>query len=290
MANIRASAAASEEPSLLHQLVLWDSTPLPLYYVNLERAKDRREAMEAFLAGVQHTRIPGISGEEARALQQRGVLSGHVSLIPNCTLKDHTGVEVCWKHHRKGEFTYNEAAVVVSHLRAIQSAYESGHEMALIFEDDVMFASNQSYTWQDAARDLSALVGQAPTGWQVLQLVTINPAVLTQLVAVQDPFVQWAPTHYSAAAYVINREGMGQLLDVFTVADRRSFSESQSERKFVLPRAHFVVDQFLYHDTASFTATRFVLNAQSKFSSLTQTTALQRALDVPSHELIAQNA
>ena len=108
-----------------------------------------------------------------------------------------------WKVHQRGEYSAKEVAVTLSHLKAIRTAYEDGHDIALILEDDVQLYDDFASTWK-------SYVNLAPEDWQILQMLTINEkSVLDYLEGIRhDAFVPYMPEHWSTGAYIINRSGM----------------------------------------------------------------------------------
>ena len=76
------------------------------------------------------------------------------------------------------------AAVTLSHVAAIEAAYEAGHAFALIVEDNLGLGLLPS--WSHAT--VSEVLDEAPDGWHVLQLVTNNPYLAADLMSVRTPY------------------------------------------------------------------------------------------------------
>ena len=110
-----------------------------IYWINLDKSKERRNALETSmdLTGVvNHHRVAAYDAKRVAASINSKQLMFHE------LIKVYAGDEnpSFWKHP-KNIYTYNEAACLMSHLTAIKQAYDDGHEVALIVEDDALFSS-----------------------------------------------------------------------------------------------------------------------------------------------------
>jgi GR25 family glycosyltransferase involved in LPS biosynthesis len=111
-----------------------------------------------------------------------------------------------WKKHGRHEYTTVEIACHLSHLSAVLEAYEAGHEVVLITEDDVSISDDFLRNWKEYAE-------LAPKNWRVLQWSTSNAAVLGQNKnMIKDPWISWQPDHFGARGYMLNRAGMEEIL------------------------------------------------------------------------------
>ncbi|KAL7437719.1 hypothetical protein ACHAXM_005805 [Skeletonema potamos] len=174
-----------------------------IYWINLEKSKERRNALVKAMkkTGVVNERRVAASGaKEASDLIKSKQLIFH----PEIKIQRGNG-EPSFKKHPENIYTYNEAACLLSHLKAIKQAYDDGRETALIVEDDALLSG----VFCD---EFDAYVAQAPVGWKVLQLATNNPHVVMQGSLMHEPFISWQRYHHSSRAYLINRSGMETLL------------------------------------------------------------------------------
>eukprot|EP00581_Thalassiosira_minuscula_P007577 CAMPEP_0183703776 /NCGR_PEP_ID=MMETSP0737-20130205/1388_1 /TAXON_ID=385413 /ORGANISM="Thalassiosira miniscula, Strain CCMP1093" /LENGTH=636 /DNA_ID=CAMNT_0025930573 /DNA_START=1961 /DNA_END=3871 /DNA_ORIENTATION=+ len=146
-----------------------------------------------------HYRVPASTTEEVNGLLRSGQLIFH----PLIHL-DEVGIRD--KSHFHHIYSYKEGARLLSHLNAIKTAYDAGHDLALILEDDAVLSKTFVMGW-------SFYVDRAPSGWKVLQFATDNSHVMSQGLLLQEPFVTWQPYHWSTRAYIINRSGMQTLMD-----------------------------------------------------------------------------
>ena len=92
---------------------------VPIFWINLERSKDRRAKMEAQLNkyNLNHTRIEAVDGDNLNYKQQY-CRNGY-----NINIK----------------MSKYEIDCALSHIKTIQHCYDKGLEYALILEDDATF-------------------------------------------------------------------------------------------------------------------------------------------------------
>ncbi len=105
----------------------------------------------------------------------------------------------------------SEIGCTLSHLKAIQLAYSSDHEYALIVEDDIDL--HLMPFWDESLSSclnrLNSLCLCYQEPWHILQLYSnFNYAAYP----FPNVFIR-SPNVWSMAAYVINRSGMKQILD-----------------------------------------------------------------------------
>jgi|AntAceMinimDraft_5_1070358.scaffolds.fasta_scaffold90945_2 glycosyl transferase family 25 len=118
---------------------------VPIFYVNLERSRERRERMEAMFREWKldrYTRVEAFDGAALVGDPQR--LAYTVSLPPNHGMNP------------------GELGCTLSHLRVAEMVLASGHAYALVMEDDI----HLTYLplWKTT---LEEIVSQAPLDWQV---------------------------------------------------------------------------------------------------------------------------
>ena len=244
------------EISLLTSTSSHTQIQFPLYWINLPTSHDRKERMENHLmkltrngSKVQHFRVQA-KDEKASLAYLRGV---HLPLW--LSLK--TGL-VTYQDHVEGKYSLHEFACLLSHITAIRRAYDNGDTTALILEDDALLRDDFFSRIHD---ELSA----APVDWEILQLYTINPLVVRQLRKVrQSSFVDWYPDHWSTAAYLISREGMGKVISAFSTLTGETKSQGDQEN---LARV-LVADEFLFLHAKTYTATFSFVQAEPSDSTI----------------------
>jgi hypothetical protein len=166
----------------------------PIYWINLARSKDRHDRMLQRLEGViEHTKVDAVSPATM------------VKLLSPSTL---TSLRV--------SNTEGEIASALSQIKAVAMAYDAGHEMALVLEDDV--TDELIPLW---VHPLETITSALPSDWALLQLHLITGDKMWEGMR-QEWEHNGAPiafkqtsVHWGAAAYLIHRRGMKKLLDVF---------------------------------------------------------------------------
>lgn len=156
----------------------------PIYYINLDRSKDRRKYMENIFTKYlikDVTRIEAIDGKRKM----------------NC------------KVIRYNAYTNSQLACTLSHIKAIKTAYENNNEIAVIMEDDVGFRPID-YTLDD-------IIKNAPKNWEYINLCPLNPLLsISPYYFVSDRSLSGLGT----STYIINRKGMKKILDTLIIEDK----------------------------------------------------------------------
>jgi GR25 family glycosyltransferase involved in LPS biosynthesis len=151
------------------------------YYINLERSKDRKLNMEKLFRkfGItSYERVEAIDGNK---------------IVP-----------------KEPRLNIYEEATTLSHLKAIQSFYESGLESAIICEDDL------SFEWIELWKTpLQKIINDAPNDCEILQLAyTLYPHNFHYIKQDYNPFLLL--TFNGAMAYYITRKVAEKILSQHT--------------------------------------------------------------------------
>jgi GR25 family glycosyltransferase involved in LPS biosynthesis len=176
---------------------------LPVYWMNLDMSTDRKKDMEQNFAmfpdQLKAHRVTATGLAEVRNLwlDHKLELAGSKLVFAN--------EEENYLKHFRGEYVFQEAGCLVSHLSMIRQAYEDGQELALFVEDDAVITEEFLKYHDD-------YIATAPPGWRLLQWTTINKVVYRQGLNMQDPWISWQPTHWSNVGYTLNREGMENII------------------------------------------------------------------------------
>ena len=233
----------------------------PVYWINLDRSTQRRQAMlDSFSSlGINNThRVSASNVEETMKLWQSGQLVFHPKVQLEAA-NDDDPVPL-WEKHGHNIYHQTEAACLLSHLNAIKQAYEDDHDLALIIEDDAKL----SETFRD---ELMGYITMAPKGWKMLQFATNHPDVILQGSLLAEAFVSWQAYHWSTRAYLINRSGMQIIMDRLhsTTKEGHVIWSLQDE-----PLPMVVADEVVYAmATDTYTATALWIDANS-FESTVQ--------------------
>jgi GR25 family glycosyltransferase involved in LPS biosynthesis len=162
-----------------------------IYWINLDRSKDRRKRMEKMFKnpvfkGKKIIRISAVDGKAANIDQFLN--ANFVGMQPE-------------------KFTKVEYACLLSHLNTIKQFSESNDQVALIMEDD-MTLEYKKY-WKKSTKEI---MNEAPNNWEILQLCYIINSGM--------PFKKY--TKYkngnfaSAGAYILNKNKIINNLKLLT--------------------------------------------------------------------------
>jgi GR25 family glycosyltransferase involved in LPS biosynthesis len=208
---------------------------LPIYWINLDKSKERRSSMDKMFArmervgkGISPIRVPAIDILQVKTLVEEN------RIFIDGTLVDQDDEPTNQKHER-GEFLYHEAACLISHLTTILQAYNDGHELILVLEDDVVLDKEFLLNWESCA-------ALAPSDWNVLQWSTNNQIIIKQGLALSDPWISWQPDHWSTRAYMLRRDAMRQIIE------RTSFVDTSGRKVWHVTEPGMVVaDEVIYY-------------------------------------------
>ena len=226
---------------------LWPRHRLHIYWVNMDSNLERRNDMEKHLKSVSipQTRIVATDvafvKNEWNNIQHKGIVAYDPAPYTNT-----------WKEHvYRHRYMYVEFAVTISHLRAIQRAWEDGCEYALILEDDARVSKNFKREWY-------SYIHKAPDDWHMINFYTTNAQAVLHLNSIRDPFVHWKAWYWGASAYMLNRKGMARILQ-----------QSRQGEHFLFNDRIVVVDEYLasaarytYQATAPYIFTSGALSTQ----------------------------
>ena len=201
-----------------------DRTYLSIYWINLDSSVSRRHSMEKKIRNA--TRIRAITAQQAEAIY--GEKYKQISFF-----HDKSGDKI-WLQHFYNNYTYKELATCLSHVKAIQRAYDDGNNIALILEDDATI---------NPAFNIETVISVAPKNWETLQLYVHHTKIVFRNNRIVDPFVNWKVGNWGATAYIINKKGMEKILSMY----------HNNMIHFNLPVV--VADEFIYYYTNSYTCT-----------------------------------
>lgn len=173
-------------------------------------------------------------------------------------------------------------ACTISHLFMLLEAYHSGEELLLVLEDDMEILRMPT----------DGLIAVAPPDWQILQLYSLGG--LASHLYTASPVHLWEPwtlqKHlFNTGAYLINREGMQQVLDTYmpgatwsgevTVIDFTSLTD--------LSHAGCNADQVIYTPARTYFCTDLFFIEEGS-SSLLATDANYLPFHVKTRDLVKQ--
>ena len=185
--------------------------PCPAYYNNLDQTVGRRSIIEdtfGRLWGENLHRIPGVHGPNQ---SQVFAMTG-----------DGPIAQRAWEPHafHRGRRGLSELGCILSHLRAIRTAYLAGDEVGLVLEDDV--APSFMPYWSIGLGDVLDLLTGTP--WDTVQLSYTSvehPEARCPFPGVPQHDVLlgghlWKlPYQWGTAGYLISRHGMEKVMNKY---------------------------------------------------------------------------
>ena len=102
-----------------------------------------------------------------------------------------------------------EIACVLSHVKAIQTAYDNGLDEVLILEDDIYIDYFDKWS-----KTLESIIASAPLDMECIQFHCINPLNVSRMIKVNRDFIRWNVTSSSSGCYYLNRKGMSRILSL----------------------------------------------------------------------------
>lgn len=162
---------------------------IPILYINLNRAIDRKNKIEEILNNnnLNYKRIEAIDG---------------INL-------DYTELK---KMYNFRKISKNEVACVLSHIKAIQYAFDNNYDYVLIMEDDCSFEYLEYKT--ETLKELMKINND----WEILQLGIICDKNLHDMfinLFSKNKLIKSCYYSLGAVAYLINRNGMTKILNHF---------------------------------------------------------------------------
>lgn len=161
---------------------------IPIYYINLNRSKDRKIKLEEYFKEHEFTNITRIEAVDG-SLLDRPELEKQYNIQPT--------------------ISKNEIGCALSHYKAIETVYNDQHEYALIIEDDCRF----EYLKHQIIPLINLL--SEKEDWEVIKLATVdryykqNSKTIKHIV--DNKFNKEGGS--SAVAYIINKKGCKKIIE-----------------------------------------------------------------------------
>ncbi len=214
-----------------------------VYWINTPRRSGRRNSISKRLidANIQATRIEGIDGDLVKYLMGTDQRDNHRFYV-SCLL---------------------------SHLHAINIAYEAGHESVLILEDDVRIHRESASIFEEFIKT-PIMVNRT---WDFLYLGFIPVSddnlrwdyslVLSDVVQDSTGFLRANNSYTGAYAYAINRKMMAYLLEHLSNYDQSIWGVDEWLRQKFYPtnidhNNYGIVPQIFAHDNGESTTNGLV--------------------------------
>lgn len=164
---------------------------VPVYYINLDRSLNRKKFMEAQFGRYNITNYKRISGVDGKQL--------------NNILKDNINGTSFTNNYL--DLTKNEVGCLLSHLKAIKTAYDNNLDQVLILEDDCSL--DLMFFWKDD-KITSLLNKLNKPDWEIFQLYTGN---CIDLNSKNCTLQSGKKDCWGCVAYLINRKGMEKIIN-----------------------------------------------------------------------------
>ena len=150
------------------------------YYINLERSKDRRGAMEKRFANLK--RVEGVDGRNLYIPKE---------ILSSCKMN------------------VFQIGCLQSHLKAIKTAYDNGDEEALIMEDDI--CADYFKRWE---KSIQQIVNNKPKDAECIQLHCSMKSEVRKMLKIDNDYSLWKKSYRrnSTGCYYITREGMKKII------------------------------------------------------------------------------
>ena len=200
-----------------------------VFCIHLRRATKRYDKMQSFFSAYEEFHfVDAIDGN-------------HLSNYPQL------------KYPMKTPKSKYEIACVFSHLYAIYQAYNTGKEFCIILEDDMDMSVLERWDF-----DIQTLISKAPLDWQILQLYCNNPLLIQDLHETFNKnnhmWSKWCVPAWSAGFYVIRRDGMKKLIDMY-----QSSSLGFDLNRFPYDPNYCVSDILLYANLNTYLITKPII-------------------------------
>lgn len=163
----------------------------PIYYINMDKDTDRKQETENELRKISNNvhRVSGVNGRK----------------IKNIFMDNVDGISFYNEYNR---MSLPEMGCLLSHIKAIHTAYNDGNEIALICEDDI---SVEPYK---LTIGLEEMVRLAPVDWEYIQLFSGFGPIINDMDFNSLKFYKYSNKYWSAVCYLVNRKGMKHLLEI----------------------------------------------------------------------------
>jgi GR25 family glycosyltransferase involved in LPS biosynthesis len=184
---------------------------IPIYWINLERSTKRKEIFENQLEKyniTNHQRINAIDGL-------------------NINLKNYNIIEGITKF---------ELGCLLSHLKAINQAFDNKEEYVLIMEDDCNFEYLQYQKY--SIEELIEIMNTNYPVWDILQLATTNTPEQNIVLSEENNYISKG-FRCCATCYLINKNGINKLINLNNVYKQSDYYLYDSVNTYYLTKPYF---------------------------------------------------
>lgn len=206
----------------------------PLYWINLERSKNRRNWIEKSFKKLgihNHTRISAVDAKK---------LGTYNFIIPRDYFSTHSK---------------NEIACTLSHLKCIEKAYHNKDKIVIICEDDICFSLLKVIN-----KSINKMINNCNNNWEIIQLGHSNPDEMKLLLKEKKEYVNWKRDYWGAFCYVVNRKGINKIYNSCFKNGKISIKSGYNHR--------IVADELLFNICKTYTLTKPIVTFKTLGSTL----------------------
>ena len=217
-----------------------------IYYINLNKATERRKDIDTFIHQYDIPNIRRIEGVYGKDIKDN-----------TYTFSDGREIQVKNEYPRNG-YNMAELGCFLSHVVALKTAYENGDEYALILEDDVDM--NMVKVWDEG---LIEVIQKAPENWNIIQLyehVMGNKDVFYKPISKNTYVPRTTYTYFGTISYIMNRQSIKIFLEHLNCIDNHRIHIKKIDSR--LPIDFYMYD-FFPKDTVYMANSRFISNSLS---------------------------
>jgi len=173
----------------------------PIKYINLNRGIIRQKFIEQQLKFIKPyiNSLQRFEGIDCKLLEKRGMK----------WYKGYIKEKNIYYENISVKMEMSEVCTTLSHVICIKESYDEGLENVIICEDDISF-SLIPY-WKYSLNEILDKIKKIGKKWNVLRLAPLFCSRENKRITIKDFRDDWEC--YSAAAYLINREGMKNIID-----------------------------------------------------------------------------
>lgn len=198
---------------------------IPMYYINLEKSKDRNDAMlkQKKKYNLPLERVDAVNGYEFKDTKNDSFFIkpsqkiNFINLFPD--IENIKPIIGC----------------TLSHIKAIHTALENDNKLAIIMEDDTSLI-----TYNHWSKKIKKIIKKVPPSWRIINLFHLCHNKKSQ------KFISNKEnTCSSAVCYIINKKGMRELIDLVKINNTIVLKKTENAKE---PDADVLAaDFFLYN-------------------------------------------
>ena len=214
-----------------------------IYYINLNKATNRRSDMQTFIQKYNINNIQRIEGVYGKNVKDN-----------TYTFSDGREIRIR-NEYPSSDYNMAELGCFLSHVVALKTAYENGDEYALILEDDVDM--NMVKVWDEGIKDV---IQKAPENWNSIQLYesVMDLKNITYKNLPKNTYVPRTTYKYcGCVAYIMNRQSIKTFLEHLDCINNNTIHIKKIHTR--LPIDFYMYD-FFPPETVYMTNSRFITN------------------------------